>query len=167
MYIEPCCIDSQLPKLLREHPMVFFQSNGDWNVSKLMKAVACMVDGHDILLALPEVDIDLLRFLYYWFGRGWINHLSLITTNDQSDLIRQELPDRLKNISYCYDWLIIDSLICLYGEKNSLVIQGPMLLKTDYSLSLYSAYFGKDNNMVSQAVEPFESKLRIKQNPLS
>ena len=71
MYLEPCCIDKDLPKLLKENTFrdksgrtrnaVCFQSGGDWTVTDLLKAVTCLADKGLLILAMPEVDVNLLR----------------------------------------------------------------------------------------------------------
>jgi len=162
MYIEPCCIHNQLPALLKEHPLSFFQSSGDWDVAKLMTAVAYLTDGQDLLLCIPEIDIDLCRTFETWFSRGWLHDLQLITQKNQADLLKQELSSRLGFINYCCDPLVLDSLIWFKGKQKHLIIQGPMLLKEDYSLCLYTAYHGNKQEIIEMATAPLLSKLRIK-----
>ena len=76
MYIEPCCIDKQLPALIRRSQggFCFFQTNGDCDLKKLLDSVSHMasgVGGHVLVLTVPEVDITMLRTLAYYFRRGW------------------------------------------------------------------------------------------------
>ena len=91
MYIQPCCIEKELPELLRKQPFCFFQSNGDWTVRDLMKAVSEMVPHAMCLMAIPEVDVYLLRTLRTYLSKGWYRGLVLVTAEPQGELVRQEM----------------------------------------------------------------------------
>lgn len=190
MYIEPCCIDNQLPQLLKQAPygFVFFQTNGDVTLEKLLGAVSHMAGNeHVIILTVPEVDVMMLRTMAYYFRRGWMRALLLLTASSQRDLIEGELAGYLDRVQYAVDPLVLDGQVALMGcqttpapprsasplatdegRKNSggeekyLVIQGAMLGQADFSLSLYCAWLGTRADMLEAAVSPLIAKLKTK-----
>ena len=178
MYIEPCCIDKQLPALIRRSQggFCFFQTNGDCDLKKLLDSVSHMasgVGGHVLVLTIPEVDITMLRTLAYYFRRGWTRALLLLTRAVQTELIQTELADYIDHIHYAADPLIIDGQLAILststvpepaeGQGSSgLIIQGAMLSQPDFSLSLYSAWLGTDRDIIRSAIDPAIAKLKAK-----
>ena len=184
MYIEPCCIDKQLPALIRRSQggFCFFQTNGDCDLKKLLDSVSHMasgVGGHVLVLTVPEVDITMLRTLAYYFRRGWTRALLLLTRAVQTELIQTELADYLDHIHYAADPLIIDGQLAILsaltvpepaegrepveGQGSSgLIIQGAMLSQPDFSLSLYTAWLGTDRDIIRSAIDPAIAKLKAK-----
>lgn len=179
-YIEPCCCDRQLPVLLRERRTAFFQTNGDVTVQKFMGAVGCMAgQPSELWLMLPAVDFALLRTLRQWFQRGWISSLHLLTQENQETEVMAELGEAaLANtpaectagaVDYAHDPLVIDGLLAFIGPEHVVAIQGAMLTKVDFSLSLYAAsfgprqkYFDAPDGKVRMMLEPVISKMKIK-----
>ena len=184
MYIEPCCIDKQLPALIRRSQggFCFFQTNGDCDLKKLLDSVSHMasgVGGHVLVLTLPEVDITMLRTLAYYFRRGWTRALLLLTRAVQTELIQTELADYIDHIHYAADPLIIDGQLAILsaltvpepaegrepaeGQGSSgLIIQGAMLSQPDFSLSFYTAWLGTDRDIIRSAIDPAIAKLKAK-----
>ena len=178
MYIEPCCIDKQLPALIRRSQggFCFFQTNGDCDLKKLLDSVSHMasgVGGHVLVLTVPEVDITMLRTLAYYFRRGWTRALLLLTRAVQTELIQTELADYIDHIHYAADPLIIDGQLAILststvpepaeGQGSSgLIIQGAMLSQPDFSLSLYTAWLGTDRDIIRSAIDPAIAKLKAK-----
>ena len=191
MYIEPCCIDKQLPALIRRSQggFCFFQTNGDCDLKKLLDSVSHMasgVGGHVLVLTVPEVDITMLRTLAYYFRRGWTRALLLLTRAVQTELIQTELADYIDHIHYAADPLIIDGQLAILsaltvptstvpelvaldqrslateGTQEGLIIQGAMLSQPDFSLSLYSAWLGTDRDIIRSAIDPAIAKLKAK-----
>ena len=178
MYIEPCCIDKQLPALIRRSQggFCFFQTNGDCDLKKLLDSVSHMasgVGGHVLVLTVPEVDITMLRTLAYYFRRGWTRALLLLTRAVQTELVQTELADYIDHIHYAADPLIIDGQLAILststvpepaeGQGSSgLIIQGAMLSQPDFSLSLYSAWLGTDRDIIRSAIDPAIAKLKAK-----
>lgn len=149
MYIEPCCVDRQLPNLLQGNvgQPVFFQTSGDITIARFMQAVSCMVDAPFVmLLQVPTVDSDTLNTIRYYFQRGWQGGLLLLTHDDQTEQVKAALGDVIDRVQYAYDPLVVDGQIAfasLTGDKiKSVILQGAMLDKKDFSLSLYTGYYG-------------------------
>ena len=166
MYIEPCCIDKQLPALIRRSQggFCFFQTNGDCDLKKLLDSVSHMasgVGGHVLVLTVPEVDITMLRTLAYYFRRGWTRALLLLTRAVQTELIQTELADYIDHIHYAADPLIIDGQLAIINNIT-LIIQGAMLSQPDFSLSLYTAWLGTDRDIIRSAIDPAIAKLKAK-----
>ena len=173
MYIEPCCIDKQLPALIRRSQggFCFFQTNGDCDLKKLLDSVSHMasgVGGHVLVLTLPEVDITMLRTLAYYFRRGWTRALLLLTRAVQTELIQTELADYIDHIHYAADPLIIDGQLAILSTSTvpelveGLIIQGAMLSQPDFSLSLYTACLTTDRDIIRSAIDPAIAKLKAK-----
>ena len=176
-YIEPCCIDRQLPGLIKQSRagFCFFQTNGDVTLEKFLGAVSHMasgVGGHVLMLTVPEVDIPMLRTLAYYFRRGWTQALLLLTREAQTALIESELADYLASVHYAADPLIIDGQLAIIESVASaavpqqpakaLIIQGAMLSQPDFSLSLYTAWLGTDTDTIRAAIDPAIAKLKTK-----
>ena len=91
-YIEPCCAERQLPRLLKEQGMAFFQTSGDVTVRHLMKSVGCMVkNGCTMWLMAASVDVELLRVIRHWQERGWVARVRLMTREDCEAAVAGEL----------------------------------------------------------------------------
>ena len=176
-YIEPCCIDRQLPGLIKQSRagFCFFQTSGDVTLEKLLGAVSHMASGaggHILMLTVPEVDIPMLRTLAYYFRRGWTQALLLLTREAQTALIESELADYLASVHYAADPLIIDGQLAIIESVASaavpqqpakaLIIQGAMLSQPDFSLSLYAAWLGSDTDTIRAAIDPAIAKLKTK-----
>ena len=166
MYIEPCCIDKQLPALIKSQKFCFFQTNGDCTLSKVLNAVSSMVgnDGHVMVLTVGEVDVMMLRTLEQYLRRGWSKAVLLLTARNQETLVRSELGGYLRQVHYAVDPMVVDGQIVLLGvnSEKSLIIQGAVLGQADFSLSLYTAWLGSDLNVVGGALDPIAVKLKTK-----
>ncbi len=179
MYIAPCCVDKDLPKVMKEAKggFCFFQTNGDVTLEKLLGAVSRLAgDEHVIVLTVPEVDVMMLRTLAYYFRRGWTQALLLLTQRSQKELVESELNGYLNRVHYAVDPLVLDSQLAIIGcdikvpdpfvssarPPLSLVIQGAMLSQADFSLSLYAAWLGSEKDVLLQAIDPVIAKLKMK-----
>ena len=153
MYIQPCCIEKELPELLKKQPFSFFQSNGDWTVQDLMKAVSSLVPTSVCLLALPQVDVFLLRTLRTYLSKGWYRALVLVTAEPQGELVKQELNSMLPLVTYANHNQVQDGMLALTDFGKFLVIQGAMLTEKDFSLCQYAGFYGPSSTMFASAVE--------------
>lgn len=119
IYIKPCCIQNQLPQLLRKRAgrLTCFYSQGDWGIQKLWDAVSHMVSNvaqdegrvtttggkRRILLVVPILDRHLLELVCDNHRRGWFDHLLLVchTTVLRPDVLQrymEELGDNARII---------------------------------------------------------------------
>ena len=71
-YIEPCCVGRELLALLKEMPVVPFQTNGNVTLEYFMKGLSEFAGNElEITLAVPVIDIPMLRMLAWYNRRGW------------------------------------------------------------------------------------------------
>lgn len=162
-YIEPCCCERQLPALMKERELCFFQTSGDVTLEKLLNSVAYLAgDEHTLLLSVAEVDREMLKSLAYYFRRGWTRALLLVTQTDQRSLVEQELGQWLTRVHYAADPLILDGLCAVIGSQKAVIIQGAMLSSQDFSLCQYALWQGSDEEVVRQAIDPLVAKLKTK-----
>lgn len=161
-YVEPCCCERQLPKLLREKT-IFFQTSGDVTVRLLMKSVGCMVTGvHEMWLVAPDVDVKLLREIRHWFSRGWIVGVHLLTAVSQSEMVEKELAG-CKGVEYATDGMIADGFLAFVGKQDFVAVQGAMLLEKAFATRMYAGWYGKrDGEKFKGLMEPFVAKMRVK-----
>ena len=156
MFLEPCCIENQLPQLLRrERGHALFQTNGDVTIEKLMQAACCMASGGfgEYWIVVREADIVLMRTLAHWIDRGWIRRLCLLTEGDQRTLVASELgTERMKLTDYGWrEGLAASQLFCCIGERETIVVQGEMMLQaaTTARVTAYSASVGPNARMLA------------------
>lgn len=151
MYIQPCCIDKELPRLMRGTAHSYFQSNGDWTAQDLMKAISCLVPECEATLCLPTVDAYLLRRLRTYLAKGWYRRVTLVTRDDQSELIATEVHNDA--FAYAHHAQVTDCLFALTNGTEHLAITGPLLLEKDNLLHHYAGYYGRDAAVYKSAVE--------------
>lgn len=162
-YIEPCCIDHQLPPLLKSGGMTFFQTNGDVTLGKMMNAVSALAgDGHVLLIAVAEVDLLMLRAVDNYFRRGWTLGLMLVTQTNQQALVSSELGEWLGRVQYAADPMVLDGLTVFVGSRQAVVIQGAVLSEPDFSLCQYAGWCGSSGETLAQAIDPLVAKLKTK-----
>lgn len=160
MYIQPCCIATELPPIARQ-PFAYFQSNGDWLLTDLMASVSQLVPGSVCLITIPEVDVFLLRTLSNYFEKGWFKALLLVTNKNQAALVRNELEPYLDRVCYTFDAHVLDGMFALTNFSRFLAIQGAMLTKKDFTLCQYSSSYGNDAELFKSATEAILPKLKM------
>lgn len=172
-YLEPCCIENQLPQLLRrERGNALFQTNGDVTIEKLMQAACCLASGGfgEYWICVREVDVVLMRFLRHWMNRGWIRELHLLTATNQREMVASELGEELmKHVDYGWREGLGLEAFCVVGDRESMVVQGEMLLaaRTEPVMTAYSAAVGPNAWMLSpegavgSLVENLRAVLRV------
>lgn len=184
--IEPCCCERQLPQLIKSRmkdgeAFAFFATNGDVLLSHLLKSVSYLAGSqHRLLIALPEIDIDGLRVLAHFLQRGWTQELQIVTREVQDELIREELAEYIEKIQYAADPMVLDGMMAIMPIKNeelrikrgeaerpSVIIQGAVLTKVDFSLCHYAIYCGKSEEVINGAISPLLAKLHVKSRRLS
>lgn len=166
-YVEPCCCERQLPRLLREKT-IFFQTSGDVTIEHFMKSIGCMVEnGAEMWLVAPDVDVKLLRVIRHWLSREWIVGLHLMTATDRLEMVRSEIAaaqqQPTEKIIYASDKMIVDGFLAFVGKEYAVVVQGAMLLEKNFSTRMYAGWYGsRDSEKIKGILEPFISKINIK-----
>lgn len=145
MYIQPCCINQELPPIARQ-PFSFFQSNGDWTVDKLMASVSQLVENAVCVMVIPEVNVFLLRTLNTYLAKDWYKSIILLTTSNQAEMVRAEFGSNISRVLYAHHKQVADGQFALTNFKHYLVIQGPLLLENDFTLCSYSSSYGNSND---------------------
>lgn len=162
MYIQPCCIERELPALLRSSAYNFFQSNGDWTLQQLMKAVSLLVDPcEEATIVCASLDAFHLRTLSAYLAKSWYARLRLLTHDNQKESVKGLLSGYGDRVTYAIDKQVVDGLFALRGGGRFLIIQGPMLMENDFTLCQYSAYYGTNEEVYKQALEAIQPKLRL------
>lgn len=161
MYIQPCCIEKEIPQMMRKQPFSFFQSNGDWTVQDLLKAVGSLVPHAVCLLAIPEADVFLLRTLRTYLSKGWLRALVLVTSTPQGELVKQEMGSMLPLMTYASHDQVQDGLLALTDFGRFLVVQGAMLTEKDFSLCQYAGFYGPSSEVFASAVEALTARAKM------
>lgn len=151
MYIEPCCADNQLPRLLRQAngSAVLFQTAGDVTLEHMMKAVMLMSGDRPrvLTLALPQLSADVVALLRRYMSLEWVAHLNLITTATPDEhnayALLSEVGVPMDRITYAP---VADAcslgLLMFAGPSGTVAIQGPLCPAPSQGLHLYSAIYG-------------------------
>ena len=151
MYIEPCCAENQLPRLLRQAngSAVLFQTAGDVTLEHMMKAVMLMSGDRPrvLTLALPQLSADVVALLRRYMSLEWVAHLNLITTATPDEhnayALLSEVGVPMDRITYAP---VADAscmgLLMFAGPSGTVAIQGPLCPAPSQGLHLYSAIYG-------------------------
>lgn len=162
MYIQPCCIERELPELLRSREYNFFQSNGDWTLRQMMKAVSQLVmPCEEATVVCHSIDNFHLRTLLTYLTKSWYGSIRLLTRDNQKEAIHGLFDGFDSLLTYAIDKQVVDSLFALRGVGRYLVIQGPLLMENDFTLCHYAAYYGSSADAYRQALEVIEPKLKL------
>lgn len=157
---EPCCIENTLPRLLREHALATWQTNGDVTFDKLMKAVGCLAgDAITVTVITPSIDIAHLRYLRWLHQRGWLKELKVLTATDQAELVKNELPAELP-MTISNHTSVVEPLLIITGEKKTVVVQGALLPIVTPGHYQYVTYCGNDQEQIDMLTASALSLLR-------
>ena len=157
---EPCCIENTLPRLLREHALATWQTNGDVTFDKLMKAVGCLAgDAITVTVITPSIDIAHLRYLRWLQQRGWLKELRVLTATDQAELVKNELPAELP-MTISNHTSVVEPLLIITGEKKTVVVQGALLPIVTPGHYQYVTYCGNDQEQIDMLTASALSLLR-------
>ena len=161
--MEPCCVERTLPMLLRKNNgWLPWQTNGDVTADKILKAVAHLA-GNEIRLTVVAVSVDvaLLRTLAWYFRRGWLKSLTVLTQHDQSELIRGELSTFNSQLSTCDHPDVTDDMLIIEGEEQTVVVQGRLLTEVTPGHCQYITYVGTDADRIQQFTATATSKIKV------
>ena len=153
MYIEPCCIDNQLPRLLRQSDghAAMFQTSGDVTLEHMIGALMPMVGDRPrvLTLALPVVDDDVIALLQRYMRLEWVAHLNLITsdttiTTHPSPLTQIGVPMDRITVAIVTDATTL-GLLVFTGSSATAAVQGQLESSVRKGLHLYSALYAPTN----------------------
>lgn len=170
MYIEPCCIDNQLPRLLRQSDghAAMFQTSGDVTLEHMIVALMPMVGDRPrvLTLALPVVDDDVVALLQRYMHLEWVAHLNLITSQPLS-----ELQPQLERIGVAMDRITVAivtdattlGLLVFTGASATAAVQGQLELSVRKGLHLYSALFAPTNTpAIRSLTDPIHALIKAR-----
>ena len=164
----PCCIDRKLPPLLNAGgAFSIFYSQGDWGLSSLCHAAMSLVQGNAMsVLVLADVDVFTLRQLANWMRHEWAGGIALVTAENRTELVRQELSDYLNRIWYaggCKDarennlWIRSSALL-------NLVVVGPLAIgekDLPHRCCTYTASLQQSRFVAEKTFLPWRSILHL------
>lgn len=187
LYIPPCCIDKQLPSLVRTGAdFCCFYSQGDWGLSKLVHALSSMVSSRQAevatILVLQDINRNVIKHIEKDLKMNWSSVFIIVTSTDRTvvinDVLSDDLLDRVyycpsrPEAGYCNMW--IRSSSC-----EHLIITGPIGIGDENIgrvCSYTSSYYQRDKKAsqseqdrldaiwkarLSQAFAPWRSLCRI------
>jgi len=127
-YMEPCCIGRELPQMLTQGgtPVLPFQTQGNVTLTDMLKGLSSHAgNALSITLAVPVITLPMLRVLAWYHRRGWLKDLTILTRQEQTDLITPELQgiphEALANSEMGEGTLVIR------GELKTVIIQGDII----------------------------------------
>lgn len=151
MYIEPCCCENQLPRLLRQAGAhaVMFQTSGDVTISHLMKSVMLLSGERPrtLTLALPTLSAELIPLLRRYMTLEWVAHLNLILN---ASIEPHDVYPQLERIGVPMDRITVAlvgdvqpmGLLMFAGDTHTVAITGHLDPTPSQGLHLYSALLG-------------------------
>ena len=176
MYIEPCCIDNQLPRLLRQSDghAAMFQTSGDVTLEHMLEALMPMVGDRPrvLTLALPVVDDDVVALLQRYMRLEWVAHLNLIT----SDTTITQHPSPLTQIGVPMDRITVATvtdattlgLLVFTGATATAAVQGQLESSVRKGLHLYSALYAPTNTpAIRSLTDPIHALINARKVDLS
>ena len=176
MYIEPCCIDNQLPRLLRQSDghAAMFQTSGDVTLEHMLEALMPMVGDRPrvLTLALPVVDDDVVALLQRYMRLEWVAHLNLITsdttiTTHPSSLTQIGVPMDRITLSIVTDATTL-GLLVFTGASATAAVQGQLESSVRKGLHLYSALYAPTNTpAIRSLTDPIHALINARQVDIS
>ena len=176
MYIEPCCIDNQLPRLLRQSDghAAMFQTSGDVTLEHMLEALMPMVGDRPrvLTLALPVVDDDVAALLQRYMRLEWVAHLNLITsdttiTTHPSSLTQIGVPMDRITLSIVTDATTL-GLLVFTGATATAAVQGQLESSVRKGLHLYSALYAPTNTpAIRSLTDPIHALINARKVDLS
>ena len=173
MYVEPCCCENQLPRLLRQAGAhaVMFQTSGDVTISHLMKSVMLLSGERPrtLTLALPAFSAQLIPLLRRYMTLEWVEHLNLITTATPDEhnayALLSEVGVPMDRITYAP---VADAscmgLLMFAGDTHTVAITGHLEPTPSQGLHLYSALLGPSGSPALRSfTDPITALIRARE----
>ena len=171
MYVEPCCIDNQLPRLLRQSDghAAMFQTSGDVTLEHMIAALMPMVGDRPrvLTLALPVLDDDVAALLQRYMHLEWVAHLNLITsdttiTTHPSSLTQIGVPMDRITLSIVTDATTL-GLLVFTGDRATAAVQGQLESTVRKGLHLYSALYAPTNTpAIRSLTDPINALIKAR-----
>ena len=146
---------------MSREPIAYFQTNGDVLVVNFLKALKQCVPGGVVIITLPEVGVPLLRKRYTYLVKEWASGIVLLTTNNQSDLVRSELGNQIDKVQYSFHGQVLDGQLAMTNFTDCLVLQGAMLLEKDFTLCNYSLTCDRNAEQFKSALHGTVARVRV------
>jgi len=170
MYVEPCCVDNELPRLLRQSggSAVLFQTSGDVTLEHLMKAVMLMVGDRPrvMTLAVPSVDAEVQALLQRYLRLEWVARLRLVTSEAAPAAAQKLLQmgvDRGRQQLSIVDDARPLGLLMFSGPQGTVAIQGQIEPTTRKGLHLYAALFGPSGSPTLRSyTDPLDALIKAR-----
>ena len=166
MFVEPCCINRQLPKIIMEGSR-YFQTNGDIRIIDFLGCLSSIYyKRHTVMIiVVPEIDITTLIQLRKTLDTsrregGGIEALMLLTKEDQTALIKSQM-NGLYCITYAHHPMVLDGLMVCMEESMNIIIQGAMLTQIDKSLCQYACSTDTEQKRTNECLSGILPKFRI------
>lgn len=159
-YIEPCCVGRELLALLKEMPVVPFQTNGNVTLEHFMKGLSEFAGNElEITLAVPVIDIPMLRMLAWYYRRGWAKKVVIMTKDNQKELIAQELQ------GFAFTAVVnpemSEGTLLMKGESKTVVIQGEILGEVvPKGCKHYTGSITNDKELLSMMLDTLTMQIR-------
>lgn len=159
-YIEPCCVGRELLALLKEMPVVPFQTNGNVTLEHFMKGLSEYAGNElEITLAVPVIDIPMLRMLAWYNRRGWAKKVVIMTKENQRELIAQELEGY--SFSAVVNPEMSEGTLVMKGELKTVVIQGEILGEVAHTgCKHYTGSITNDKEILSMMLDTLSMQIR-------
>lgn len=164
MYIEPCCIQTQLPQLLKQ-PVAHFHSNSDWTASQLLLTLISAEPTDELTVILPSVDIEFLRTLAFVMAHlTWVKHLTLITQGAEQEEIKAQLQPYADRLTVVED-VVSFRAISLKSNKRYIVLQGSVNLEKSRSMQAFTVTTTQE--LYNQFMETILPRIRVGQRVIT
>lgn len=158
MYIEPCCIQKQLPQLLKEE-VSHFHSNSDWTVNELLLTLISCGQADELTIVMPTVNVGLLRTITFMLDHvEWIQHLTLITQGNERDEIKAQLMPYAQRVTVVEDTICFRS-ISMKSSNRYIVIQGSVNLEKSRSMQAFTVT--TTEKLYNQFMETILPRIRV------
>lgn len=163
--IEPCCIQNQLPRLMRSAKSGCFYSNGDWGAQKLLFATTLLVPGDTVsVLLMPSVDVYFCRYLHENYTRWPVGSICICTKEDCTELVKNELNDLKGRMMYVHRPNLSFGMYARFGKEGQMAICGPMALSNGNEFCQYHWMLNEQRWRFVEVVNPVVSIFALKRD---
>ena len=172
MYVDPCCVENQLPRQIRQSGghSVPFQTAGDVTLGPFMKGIMLMSGERPrtLPLCIPVLTADVIRLLRRYMQLEWVSHLQLVTTAPTDEhnayALLREIGVPMDRITYAP---VTDAqplgLLMFAGDTHTVAIQGQIEPVPSHGLHLYTAIYGPSGSPnIRSFTDPITALIRAR-----